>query len=172
LAPTLEGGRVEGQEQAEAGLAQIRQGLAAYLATGSETGRPYFLAFLAKAYQKAGRVEEGLNVLAEALAIVNRTGERLYAAEIHRLKGELLLQVEAKAEAEACFWRAIEVARQQSAKSWELRATVSLARLWHSHGKPEEAQQMLAEIYGWFTEGFDTPDLREAKALLASLANQ
>jgi predicted ATPase len=172
---TLEEGRTEGQEQAEAGITQMRQGLVAYLATGAEAARPEFLFLLAGAYRRVRQVEEGLNVLTEALVVVNRTGEHVYEAEIHRLKGELLLQVEARAEAEASFWRAIEVARRLQARWWELRATVSLARLWHSPPsvspeKRDEARQLLAEIYNWFTEGFDTVDLKEAKALLEELS--
>jgi predicted ATPase len=102
--------------------------------------------------------------------VVEETGERYYEAEIHRLKGELLLMQGDEAEAETSFHKAIEVARRQSAKSWELRATVSLCRLWQKQGKVDEARQMLAEIYGWFTEGFDTPDLQEARALLEELS--
>jgi predicted ATPase len=130
-----------------------------------------------------------LNVLAEALAVVNNTGERNYEAELYRLKGELLLAQKSKnqkpvlslvevakgksgkgPEAEECFHQAIDIARRQSAKSLELRAVVSLSRLWQKQGKKEQAQQILAEIYGWFTEGFDTADLKEAKALLHELA--
>jgi predicted ATPase len=122
-----------------------------------------------------GRPEEGLATLAEALAVMQRTGEQWYEAELCRLKGELTLQSESQSsespprEAEACFQKAIAVARHQSAKSLELRAVMSLSRLWQQQGKKEEAHQMLAEIYGWFTEGFDTKDLQEAKALLEAL---
>src|SRR5262249_36882788 len=134
-----------------------------------------------------GQAEEGLSVLAEALAVVDKTEERFYEAELYRLKGELTLQqfkVQGstlnvdnphsaipipQSEAEACFLKAIEIARQQSAKSLELRAVMSLARLWQHQGKKDEARQLLAEIYGWFTEGFDTKDLQEAKALLGEL---
>jgi predicted ATPase len=132
---------------------------------------------LAEAQAKTGHLEEGLTTLAEALAQVETTDERYCEAEIRRLKGELLLMQGDKTEAEAsfhqaesCFQHAIEVARRQQAKSWELRATVSLCRLWQQQGKLEEARQRLAEIYGWFTEGFDTPDLEEAKALLEELS--
>ena len=115
-------------------------------------------------------------MLAEALAVVNSTGERVYEAELYRLKGQLTLQSKVSSpksqieEAEECFHKAIEIARQQQAKSLELRATTSLARLWQQRGKQKDAHQMLVEIYGWFTEGFDTADLQEAKALLAELA--
>jgi predicted ATPase len=182
------------QGQVEEGIIQIRQGLAARRAKGAEGRRPYFLAQLAAAYGKGGQVEEGLTVLAEALAIMNKTGERFYEAELYRLKGQLTLQKESQTakgkrqkskietdprslmpdtqgEAEACFLKAIDIARKQQAKMWELRATVSLARLWQCQGKKEQARQMLGEIYGWFTEGFDTKDLQEAEALLAELSH-
>jgi predicted ATPase len=166
------------QGQGEEGITQMRQGLAAYRATGSGVWRPYFLALLAEAYGKVGQSEEGLSVLAEALATVNKTGERFYEAELYRLKGELTLaqfSVQGLAssvqkEAEECFLKAIEIARRQSAKSWELRATMSLARLWQQQGKQHAARNTLSEIYSWFTEGFDTKDLQEAKALLEELS--
>jgi predicted ATPase len=163
------------QGQGEEGIAQIRQGLAAYRATGAELERPYFLALLAEAYGTVGQVAEGLSVAAEALATADEIGERQYEAERYRLKGTLTLQSKVQdprskvEEAEACFLKAIAIARRQSAKSPELRAVMSLSRLWQRQGKKDEAQQMLAEIYGWFTEGFDTKDLQEAKALLAEL---
>ncbi|MBI3800334.1 MAG: tetratricopeptide repeat protein, partial [Deltaproteobacteria bacterium] len=177
------------QGQAEAGVAQIRQGLAAHRATGAENARPHYLALLAEGYEKVGQAEEGLNTLVEALATVDKTGERYYEAELYRLKGKLVLQsgvrgpasenpntqhpapsTQAEAEAEACFHKAIEIAQRQQAKSWELRATVSLARLWQHQGKQHEARNTLSEIYNWFTEGFDTKDLQEAKVLLEELA--
>ena len=164
----------------------MRQGLAASRATGARVGWPYILALLAEAHGKVGQTEEGLTVLAEALDVVNKTGERFYEAELYRLKGELLLNAERgmrnvesnpqsatpnpQSEAEECFHKAIEIASRQSAKSLELRAVVSLSHLWQQQGKKEEARKMLAEIYGWFTEGFDTADLKEAKALLKELA--
>ena len=111
-------------------------------------------------------------MLTEALALVDKTGERWYAPELHRLKGELLLQQSSdkQAEAETCFHHALDIARSQQAKSLELRAATSLARLWHQQGKRQEAHDLLAPVYGWFTEGFDTPDLQEAKELLEVLA--
>ncbi len=116
-------------------------------------------------------------MLAEALVVVDKTGERVHEAELYRLKGELTLRskvqglkAEVEAETERCFWQAIEIARRQQAKSLELRAVMSLARLWQQQGKRDEARHLLAEIYGWFTEGFDTKDLQEAKALLEELA--
>jgi tetratricopeptide (TPR) repeat protein len=173
----------------------MRQGLSAYQATGAETGQSARLALLAEAYGELGQTEEGLSALAEGLAFVNKTGERFYEAERYRLRGELTLtqssvrslgssvkkgpkskvqgakssKTKSQEEAEACFLKAIDIAQKQQAKSLELRATVSLARLWQQQGKAQQAHEMLAEIYGWFTEGFDTKDLQEAKALLDSL---
>jgi predicted ATPase len=159
------------QGQSEAGITQIRQGLAAYQATGAEFGRPFYLARLAEAYGTWGQPAEGLRVLAEAVTVAHNIEERWFEAERHRLKGELLLglSVDHQAEAEACFQQALTVARQQQARSWELRAAISLGRLWQRQGKHVEAHKLLAEIYDWFTEGFDTADLQEAKALLAEL---
>ena len=167
------------QGQQEEGIQQIRQSLAAHRATGAEAGQPYALAFLARAYGQEGQGHKGQQVLDEALTLVHRTGERCYEAEIYRLKGELLLQegqrpkaqgTEQKvAEAEQRFRQALAVARRQQAKALELRAVMSLSRLWQRQGKQREAHQLLAEIYGWFTEGFDTADLQEAKALLDEL---
>ena len=119
-----------------------------------------------------GQPEAGLTVLAEALTLVDKTGERWYEPELYRLKGALLLQQSADnhAEAQACFHHALDIARRQQAKSLELRAATSLSRLWQQQGKRAEARQLLAEVYSWFTEGFDTPDLREAKILLDELA--
>ena len=153
------------------GIAQMRQGFSAYGATGAEVDRPYLIAMLAEAYKEAGQAEEGLAVLIEALAFVDKTGDRYWEAELYRHKGESLLAIaeENQAEAEACFQNAIDIARRQEAKSFELRAVMSLSRLWQQQGKPEEARQMLSDIYGWFTEGFDTMDLKEAKVLLEEL---
>src|SRR5262245_4793013 len=138
---------------------------------GLQAVLPYHLALLAEAYGKAGQGAEGLRVLAEALTMVNSTGERNYEAELYRLKGELLLQqaTEGDSEAETCFRQALDIARQQQAKSLELRAAMSLSRLWQRQGKHAEAHELLAPIYGWFTEGFDTADLQEAKGLLKAL---
>jgi len=177
LGTLLRGWALAEQGQETEGIAQLGHGLAAHRATGAEVGRPHHLALLAEAYGKVGQREEGFAVLIEALATVKRTGERFYEAELYRLKGELTLkqsvvqgrESSVQTEGEECFRRAIEIARRQSAKSWELRATVSLARLWQQQGKTAQAQQMLAELYGWFTEGFDTADLKEAKALLDAL---
>ncbi|MFQ5595764.1 MAG: hypothetical protein ACE5HA_16585, partial [Anaerolineae bacterium] len=169
-ATVLQGWALALEGEIEQGIAQMRQGLAAWQATGAEIGVPHYLALLAEAYGQAGQAEEGLTVLAEALASVDNTGQQCWEAELYRLKGELLQQNGADADAEACFRQAIEVARRQEAKSWELRATVSLCRLLQQQGRREEARETLAEIYSWFTEGFDTPDLKEAKALLEELS--
>ncbi len=202
----------QGRGQEQEGITHLGQGLAAFRATGARIFMPSYLSLLAEAYGRAGQTEDGLSILAEALDIVDRTGEHFYEAELYRLKGELTLQssvqslasrvqtnqkakgkrpkklsvvssplsvpntqpltpsTQAQAEAEACFHKAIEIARRQSAKSLELRAVMSLSRLWQSQGKKEAAHKMLAEIYGWFTEGFDTADLQEAKALLEELS--
>jgi predicted ATPase len=148
------------------------QGLVAYRATGAEIHRPYFLGLLAEAYGKVGQPEEGLTVLVETLETVNKTEERNWEAELHRGKGELLLMQQGQkvGEAEECFRQALDTARRQQAKSFELRAALSLSRLWQQQGKQEEAHQLLAEIYGWFIEGFDTADLKEAEILLEELA--
>jgi predicted ATPase len=140
--------------------------MTAFRASGVEYARPYFLALLAEQYRKAGDVEQGMSVLAEGLATADARGERWCEAELHRTKGELLLLRGEDVEAEAAFSRALAVAHSQEAKSLELRAATSLARLWQTQGKPAEARQLLVEIYGWFSEGFDTPDLRDARALL------
>jgi predicted ATPase/class 3 adenylate cyclase len=175
-APLHLGEALAEQGKIEEGIAQIRQGMAAYRATGAELGRTYYLAWLAQALGKIGQAKDGLEVLTEALEVTGKTEERHYEAELYRLKGELTLQSKPSSpqsqveEAEACFHKAIEIARRQQAKSLELRAAMSLARLWQRQGKQHEAHQLLAEIYGWFTEGFDTKDLQEAKALLEKLA--
>jgi class 3 adenylate cyclase/predicted ATPase len=164
------GSALAAQGEGVEGIVQMRQGMTAYRATGSAVG-PNYLVRLAEAYGQVGQVDEGLPLLAEALAMVDTTGERTLEAELHRLHGELLLR-QAVPEAQAAedrFQQALEVARHQQAKSWELRAAMSLARLWQSQGKRAAARALLAPIYGWFTEGFDTADLKEAKALLDAL---
>jgi predicted ATPase len=170
---TFDRGKVlAAQGQGEAGITQMHQGLAAIGATGQGLALSAYLAQLAEAYGKSGQAEEGLRLLAEALAHVDHTGERYWEAEVYRLKGELLLQqaVPAAPQAEACFHQALTIARQQQAKSWELRAAMSLDRLWQRQGKRTEAYDVLAPIYHWFTEGFDTADVQEAKALLEELS--
>jgi predicted ATPase len=159
------------QGQGETGLAQMRQGLTATVATGQTLSRPYSLVSLAEAAGHAGQVEEGLRLLAEALAAFEASGEGDGLAEAYRLQGTLLLRqaVPDATQAEACFQQALAIARRQQAKSLELRAAMSLARLWQHQGKRDAARDLLAPIYHWFTEGFDTADLREAKALLDAL---
>ena len=162
--------------QAEAGIAQLSKVLDSSRASGARLLLPAFLAALACGYGIARQVDKGFATLAEATALVESTGERDHEAELYRIKGELTLKrsetrsnSEIKEEAESFFRQAIEVARRQSAKSWELRATMSLARLLAEQGRRDEARAMLADIYNWFTEGFDTGDLIDAKALLEEL---
>jgi predicted ATPase len=173
-ATILRGWALATQGQWEEGLRQMHQGLIAHRATGAEQFRPYCLGLLAETYREARQAEEGLGVLAEALAVVPRTGERAYEAELYRLNGALLRQQSSdhQAEAERCFHHALAIARNQQAKSFELRTATSLARLWHQQDKRQEAHDLLAPVYHWFTEGFDTLDLQEAKALLAALEGE
>ena len=160
------------QGQAE-GLGWMRQGLAAYQATGAEVWRPYYLALLAEAYGRGGQRAEGVRLLTEAPVVADNSGAHWWAAELYRLRGELLLEHEGAGhnvvEAEQCFQQALAIAQHQQAKSLELRAAMSLSRLWQAHGKRAAARQLVAEIYGWFTEGFDTADLQSARVLLAAL---
>jgi predicted ATPase len=167
----LHGWALVQQGQAQEGIKQINQGLRAFRATGAEINRSYFLALLAEAHGTLGEPEAGLVVLVEALTLVDKTGERWYEPELYRLKGELLLHQSSdnQAEAETCFHHALDIARNQQAKSWELRAAISLARLWQQQGKRQEAHDLLAPVYNWFTEGFDTADLKDAEALLHEL---
>ena len=168
-------------------MEQMGEGLAAHRLTGAEVILPHFLALLVEAFAKTSQVEEGLRVLDEALAVIHRNGERYYLAELYRIKGELLLQATDRrlsraaaggqagldpraAQAEECFHQSIKIARQQKAKSWELRAVMSLARIYQDQNKWAEAHGLLERIYSNFTEGFDTADLREAKALLDELS--
>ena len=182
--------------QVAEGMVQMRQGLDELRAMGAEVLRPYLLALLAEVCGSSGQIEAGLGVLEEALVTAENHTERFNEADLHRLKGELLLrqcgeagfepapsavhkghaagvgepgQSPLQLEAEACFQRALDIARHQQAKSLELRAATSLARLWQQQGKCDDARQLLAEVYGWFTEGFDTADLQEARALLEAL---
>ncbi len=156
------------QKQAEDGLMQIRKGLSSRRPRGTGLEDGHMLGLLAEAYGKAGQFEEGLNVLEKVLAALDKTGQRFWEPELYRLKGELLLRRN-EGEIETNFHYAIEIARRQSAKSLQLRAVMSLSRFLQSQDKTEEARLMLAETYGWFTEGFDTPDLQEAKALIEEL---
>jgi adenylate cyclase len=179
-AQMLRGWAVAAQGAPQEGILQLRQGLDAWLAKGNELGKTQVLARLAEACGQAGKIAAGLRVLTEALGAVEANGERHYATELHRLRGELLLQSRVQrldhqgkpvhvARAAVCFQRALDMARQQQAKALELRATMSLARLWQTQGKRADAYQLLTAIYDWFTEGFDTPDLQEAEALLTTL---
>ena len=153
------------QGEVAEGIAQLEQGLHAIQQTGAELGRPFYLALLAEAYAKAERILDGLSTIDEGLAIAEKNGDRFYEAELYRLRGEGLL-AQADQKAEVAFQQAIDIAREQQAKSFELRAMMSLSRLWHQQGKKTEAHQLLSEIYSWFSEGFETKDLQEAKALL------
>ena len=160
------------QGQGAAGLAQMQQGLATVLATGQMMVRPRWLALLAEATGYASQVDEGLRVLVEELAAFEASGQGDWLAEAYRLQGEFLLRqaVPDAVQAEACFQQALTIARRQEAKSWELRTAMSLSRLWQQQGKRQEAYDLLAPIYHWFTEGFDTADLQDARALLAELS--
>jgi predicted ATPase len=151
------------------GMSLLRSGSTAYRAIGQEAWMPYFMALLAGACEIAGQVEEGLALLDDALQIAKRTGERWFAAELNRRKGELMLRQGQSEAAEELYHQALSIARDQEAKLWEVRAAASLARLRRDQGRHAEARDLLAPVYGWFTEGFDTPDLKEAKALLKSL---
>jgi predicted ATPase len=170
---TLQGwGRLElGWSQAmqgemEEGIAQMKRGLAVWRAKGTELTVPEFLLAQAEWHQTAGKVDDGFGLLEQALAHVKRTGEVLWEAEVYRVRGDLLQLREGSSEAEASFRKAIEVARRQQAKFLELKATLGLSHLLQKEGRSEEARPLLSEIYGWFTEGFDTLDLQEARALL------
>jgi predicted ATPase len=165
-AGAMHGWAMAEQGHAEEGIAELVQAIARWKAIRSGALTPYFLELLAEAYAKNGQAEASLAALAEALEITARTHEGYVEAELYRLKGEL--QVD-PAEAEVCFRQAIDVARRQKAKSFELRAATSLSRFYHQQGRDAEAHRMLSEIYGWFTEGFDTPDLKDAATLLEEL---
>jgi predicted ATPase len=179
----LQGWVLAEQGHAQAGLVQMHRGLVAWRATGAEFVRPYFVALLAEAHPQAGQVVAGLSLLAEALAVVDQHGEQWWEVELYRLMGTLaLLQTseqcgqhrvspEDAAEAETRLRHALDVARQQQAKSLELRAAMGLARLWQQQGKRKAARELLTPIYNWFCEGFETTDLKEAKALLEALSS-
>jgi predicted ATPase len=152
------------------GMALLRSGLAAYRATSAEAWVTNYIALLAVAWEIAGRVGEALTQFDDALRVAERTGQRWFAAELNRHKGQLLLRQGHTEAAEELYRKALSVAVEQGAKLWELRAAVSLARLRSDHGRRAEAHALLSPIYGWFTEGFDTADLKDAKALLDELA--
>jgi adenylate cyclase len=172
LGTMLHGWALTAQGQAEAGLAQLQQGLAIYHATGAVVAQHYFVALLADAQGTCGRSAEGLRLVAEALAAVPRSG-RFWEAELYRQRGDLLLRdspTTRATEAEACFQQARCIAQRQGAGALELRAVLSLSRLWQRQGKQDAARTQLAKAYGWFTEGLATPDLHAAHALLAELS--
>jgi len=171
-ATIIQGWALAEQHQREEGLTQMQQGLAAFQATGGRLRLPYYLALLAEAYGHSGQVEQGLHLLNKAFADMQQTGEHFWEAEQHRLQAELLLahSTADQTTAAAYLHQALEVARRQQAKSLELRAATSLARLWQSQGKRSEAYDLLAPVYGWFTEGFETADLKDAAVLLDELA--
>jgi predicted ATPase len=149
----------------------ITSGIAAFRSTGATCWLPLHLSYLAKSYASLGQFDEAWRCVGEAMNKIETTKETWFEAEVNRIAGEIALkspQPDA-AKAEACFERALTVSRQQQAKSWELRAAMSLARLWRDQGKVQQARELLAPVYGWFTEGFDTRDLKEAKALLDAL---
>lgn len=170
-ATIIQGWGLMEQGQRQEGIAQMQQGLTALQDTGGKLRRPYYFALLAEAYGHKGQVEQGLHLLDEALAEMQQTEERCWEAELHRLKGDLLLagSTTDHTTAETCLRQALQVARRQQARALELRATTSLARLWQSQDKRQEAYNLLAPVYNWFTEGFDTADLQAAKVLLDEL---
>jgi predicted ATPase len=171
MGTSLRGWALAMQGQGEEGLVQVRQGIAALRATGAALWVPYFCTVLADVSAHLGHPEDGLQALVEAHTLVEQQEECWWEAEISRLQGVLLLRqtMTQHEEAEAWLQRALDVARRQQAKSLELRAAMNLARLWQQQGKHAEAYDLLAPIYGWFTEGFDTADLQEASALLDAL---
>jgi predicted ATPase/DNA-binding SARP family transcriptional activator len=158
--------------QYQEGISKIQDGLSIMKLDSVSVHSSHTLGFLAQAQAKTGQIEDGLNTLREALELVEQRDERLWESELHRMRGEILLMQNNQAESESSLHKAIDIARQQNAKSWELRASVELARLWHKQGRTSDALQMLEKIYGWFTEGFDTPDVRAAKALIEELGLQ
>jgi class 3 adenylate cyclase/predicted ATPase len=172
IANGLRGDLLARRHRLQEGVALARRGLVQQRATGSTVWQTYYLSLLAQSCEAVGQPGEALQALTCGLAMVDRTGERWFEAELHRQKGEWIIacREEERAEAERCFHRALEIARSQKAKMWELRAANSLARLWRDEGRGAEAHALLAPIYGWFTEGFAMPDLQEAKALLDELA--
>ncbi len=150
----------------------MHEGIDAWRAIGAAVTLPGSLAALAQACGQVGKMGKAVGLLDEALRLVDENGERCWEAELYRLQGELLLlRGKKEAQVEACFQRALDIARRQRARSWELRAVGSLGRLMHRQGRTKEARALVQSIYGWFSEGFDTADLREAKALLEQWAD-
>jgi predicted ATPase len=172
-ATALRGWAIVETGEVEAGLVQLRDGVAAWRATGAARNwEPYLLGLQAEGQGRMGQVPEALALAKEALAKAERTGGSWFEPELHRLHGEALLRTEQPnmPEAEGCFHRALSVAQEQSAKWWELRAARSLARIWADQGERRKAHDLLAPIYGWFTEGFQTADLKDARGLLQELS--
>jgi predicted ATPase len=170
----LRGWALAERGQETEGLVQLQQGFAAWQTNGQELGKPFWLGLLGARYAEAGRVAEGLQVIDEALVMAQTREMRVWEAELHRLRGELLLRQSGgeseRGSVEACFRQAFEIARRRQAKSLQLRAAVSLGRLWQQRGEKRAAHRCLEESYRWFSEGFDTADLLEAKILLEQLA--
>ena len=164
---TVQGQRLEG-------ISQIRRGLERLSSIGVRLMRPYLLGLLAEAYRSVGKVDEGLKALDEAMRLIQVTDESVIAAQLQIVQGELRLMQPATAsaeqQAETCWHQALDMARRHQTRSWELRAALRLSQLWQRQGKRTRARQLLAPLYGWFTEGFDTPDLQEARVLLQELA--
>jgi predicted ATPase len=173
IAAMMNGWAMAMQNQEVEGIPLIREGLAGYLATGTRHQYGYYLGLLAEALGETGRTEEALEALTEALDLATKNNERYFESELCRLRGESLLKtgIVSAPEAERCFHQAIQIARQQQAKFLELRAVTSLARLWKKLNKTGDAHQLLDGVYGWFTEGFDTPALKDARALLKELSS-
>ncbi|MDP6819485.1 MAG: hypothetical protein QF449_15790 [Alphaproteobacteria bacterium] len=171
-ATVLSGWALTEQGHPEEGIARMHRGLAEYTATESGSYVPFLLALLAEGYHRCGKFEEGLKVLNDAFDAVGSGDEDMWKSELQRNRAECLLSIspDNAPEAETDFRQAIEVAKRQNVRSLELRAAVSLARLWRNQGKTAEARELLAPVYGWFTEGFDTADLKDAKALLVDLS--
>jgi predicted ATPase len=168
----LHGWALAEEHRPKEGIAEMDNGLAALRTMGAELWQPHLLALLGAAHASAGQVECALSLFEEALDRLGKTGEREYAAELYRFKGELLIQDEGRASAEraeACFRQAIEIAVEQQAKSWELRAAISLAALWCRQGKKKQARGLLLPVFEWFTEGHETPDLKKAATLVETL---
>jgi adenylate cyclase len=173
LGSMYHGWALAAQGQMEAGIAQVQQGLAAHRAPGARIGLCRWLGLLAELHGRAGQFGAGRTVLAEAFAVIRQEGLSTFAAEFYRIQGDCLVQTGTRhqeEDAEASLLQALAIASQQQAKAYELRAALSLGRLWRRQGKPDAARDLLEPIYGWFTEGLDTPDLRDARALLEELA--
>jgi len=165
----LHGWALVSQQQADKGLEELRIGLEAWRATGSKLFGPYRLGRAADAYREAGRIDEALRLIVEATEVMEQRGDRMFEPELCRLHGELLVSVGDQDGAEGCFRRAIAVARNQSSRLFELRSASSFSRLWRAQSQCKKARELLAPVYDWFTEGFGTADLKEAKALLDEL---